>query len=337
MDTARLHTALLRLTPSEQDAILSAGYVHPTDFGAATPDQLAAACAIGPEVATRFLASLRDEAPPQAPAAAAAVDRPPCVLTCSKALDRALGGGVHTGRVTELVGLPGAGKTQVALQTCLSACLPPQLGGCGGRALFVDVEGSLSVARCRQVAEAMVATLKQTGLSARLHPDILALLRNLTADSLLNRVDVVRCVDLATLLATARTLDARIRSAAEGYAAVCVDSVAFAFRQDTGEYSKRVQLLSGLGLALQQVAARHRAAVIVLNQVTTGRDGTVAPALGPAWLHVPDTRVWLRAEGAPTSPVRHAEVSSSGAFGVVKGARAAFVLCAAGVRDVEEG
>lgn len=44
-------------------------------------------------------------------------------------LDELLRGGLPVGGVTELSGESGAGKTQLALQLCLSVLYPPQYGG----------------------------------------------------------------------------------------------------------------------------------------------------------------------------------------------------------------
>jgi len=60
--------------------------------------------------------------------------------------------GVPLGQVTELCGLPGVGKTQMAMQLCLDVQFPSQLGGCMGGAVFVDTEGSLLPPRLRAMA-----------------------------------------------------------------------------------------------------------------------------------------------------------------------------------------
>ena len=64
------------------------------------------------------------------------------------ALDQALGGGVSRGRVTELVGRAGAGKTQGCL-TLAAACASR-----GEAMVYVDTEGSFRAQRLWQVAEA---------------------------------------------------------------------------------------------------------------------------------------------------------------------------------------
>jgi DNA repair protein RadB len=68
------------------------------------------------------------------------------VPTGCAALDSLLGGGFERGTATQLYGPPGAGKTNVALQSAVAVAAD------GGQALFIDTEG-LSIDRFEQVLE----------------------------------------------------------------------------------------------------------------------------------------------------------------------------------------
>ena len=63
-----------------------------------------------------------------------------------------LGGGIQTGEVTEIAGMPGAGKTQLAMQLAVNAALPIQHGGVAGSTIYIDTEGSFSAERCSTMA-----------------------------------------------------------------------------------------------------------------------------------------------------------------------------------------
>jgi RecA/RadA recombinase len=85
-------------------------------------------------------------------------------VTFSQAVDVLLAGGragvplgVPLGRVTELVGAPGVGKTQMAMQLALDVQLPAELGGCAGAAVYLDAEGGASPWRLRAMAAAVEA------------------------------------------------------------------------------------------------------------------------------------------------------------------------------------
>jgi RAD51-like protein 2 len=78
------------------------------------------------------------------------------IVTFCKTMDFLLGGGIELAQVTEIAGLPGVGKTQLAMQLCVDAHIPKLLGGVQGQAVYIDSEGSFSPQRCHTMAQALV-------------------------------------------------------------------------------------------------------------------------------------------------------------------------------------
>lgn len=78
------------------------------------------------------------------------------IVTFSRSVDSMLGGGLAKGEVTEIVGLPGVGKTQLSMQLCVDARLPVKFGGVEGEAVYLDTEGSFSPERCFSMAKVSV-------------------------------------------------------------------------------------------------------------------------------------------------------------------------------------
>jgi len=74
------------------------------------------------------------------------------LTTGSKALDGLLGGGLETQTITEFYGAYGSGKSQVCHQLCVNVQLPPERGGLGGAALYVDTENTFRTERIVQMA-----------------------------------------------------------------------------------------------------------------------------------------------------------------------------------------
>jgi len=66
----------------------------------------------------------------------------------SDSIDRLLGGGFRAGRLTQVFGRGGSGKTQLAIQAALLAAKG------GGKALFIDCEGSFRPERMDEIAQA---------------------------------------------------------------------------------------------------------------------------------------------------------------------------------------
>ncbi len=74
--------------------------------------------------------------------------------TGSKKLDEALGGGIETQALTELIGEYGSGKTQICLMLSVTAQLPFEDGGLDGNVAFIDTEGTFMPERIYQIASA---------------------------------------------------------------------------------------------------------------------------------------------------------------------------------------
>ena len=193
-----------------------------------------------------------------------------------EALDAALGGGVARGRVTELVGRAGAGKTQGCL-TLTASCAAK-----GDAIVYVDTEGSFRAQRRWQVAEARGAT---------------------DADTLLQRVSVLRPANREELLAALETGVVEERARQAGASLVIIDSVAAAARGGSNaggrmELIERQRWLAKAAAALKRVAHNSNCAVVVTNHVMAdfkAPDGTdaVTAALGFTWHHAVNVRVVL--------------------------------------------
>jgi len=69
-------------------------------------------------------------------------------------LDRALGGGLPPGTVSEVYGEFGSGKTQLCHQLSVNVQLPREMGGLEGKAVYIDTEGTFRAERIIQMAKA---------------------------------------------------------------------------------------------------------------------------------------------------------------------------------------
>ena len=74
-----------------------------------------------------------------------------------------LGGGIPIGRVTEIFGQAGVGKTQLCLQLCANARLPINFGGLNGKSVYLDCHGGFNSKRlyeiCNSAQEAVVSSM----------------------------------------------------------------------------------------------------------------------------------------------------------------------------------
>jgi DNA repair protein RadA len=75
------------------------------------------------------------------------------LTTGSKALDAILDGGLETQTITEFYGEYGSGKSQICHELCVNVQLPPERGGLGGAALYVDTENTFRTERIVQMSK----------------------------------------------------------------------------------------------------------------------------------------------------------------------------------------
>eukprot|EP01112_Ceratiomyxa_fruticulosa_P017017 TRINITY_DN5231_c0_g1_i1.p1 TRINITY_DN5231_c0_g1~~TRINITY_DN5231_c0_g1_i1.p1 ORF type:complete len:180 (+),score=55.62 TRINITY_DN5231_c0_g1_i1:265-804(+) len=74
------------------------------------------------------------------------------IITFSNDIDEMLGGGIQRGKMTEFCGVPGIGKTQIAMQLAVDVVIPSVFGGAEGSCIYIDTEGSFVIDRFAEMA-----------------------------------------------------------------------------------------------------------------------------------------------------------------------------------------
>ena len=228
------------------------------------------------------------------------------------------------------------------MQLALAVQLPDVFAGCAGECLFVDCEGSLSLPRLRQMAEALHAHVRRiapvaavsaedrAACAARADGDAALekrLLREAIAQARARREEVRRGTSPAELLGGVHVL--RATTLAEQTAAVAalpqllaarprvklvvIDSIAFHYRYGPEAASAdplpRHLHLTTLAQALNRAAGRLGVAVVVTNQMTTsfGPDAGRRASLPQTLLQ----RQQRRASGAPLASAAAAAAAAA--------------------------
>eukprot|EP00605_Chrysophyceae_sp_TOSAG23-4_P000370 GSChrysophyteH1.ASY1.ANO1.418.1 assembled CDS len=282
------------------------------------------------------------------------------IITFCRSIDKMIGGGVPLGQVTEFVGAPGIGKSQLSMQLAVDVQIPPMFGGVGGRALYIDTEGGFHPQRAYAMAKGMSdhiqrmanqrprsnrntdATLRQSRLSAA---------ATITPESLLAGIHVCRVHSQTELHAVINTLPGYFSKVEETnpLRLVIVDSIAFHFRHDIVDTKSRGKMLAMIANKLQDIATTHGVAVVTTNHVTT-RVGDftplsantvppartmILPALGEHWSRGLSTRImlqWLSSKQRVNHPLLRAAVLMKSAS--MPQSTCAFEIGASGVRDI---
>ncbi|GKF11127.1 DNA repair protein XRCC3, partial [Tanacetum coccineum] len=232
--------------------------------------------------------------------------RPPqtqlCTLGCP-ILDKALGGGIPTNSITELVSESGCGKTQLSLQLLFTSQLPTTLNGLNGSSLYLYTEFPFPYRRFSQLVKSFHST----------HPILFESARDPTDHVFTREVhDAHQLFDILSHLSFClenkeTKLDVKM---------IVIDSIAALFRSEfennARDLKKRCDLFFRISACLKGIAKRFGVAVVVTNQVvdlmddggtsgvrvgniewlwTSGR--RVCPALGLSWANCVNTRLFL--------------------------------------------
>jgi len=199
------------------------------------------------------------------------------ITTGSKAIDSLLGKGIESQALTELIGEFGSGKTQICHQLCVSVQLPLEKGCLGGRALFIDTEGTFRPERVIAIAQ---------GLG--LNPD--EVLGNIIYARAFNSDHQILLADEAFSLVSQNNV--RL---------VIVDSVITHFRSEypgREALAPRQQKLNRHIHQLLRMSDIYNLAVILTNQIQSTPDTFFGnpnkPAGGNVLAHGSTYRIWLR-------------------------------------------
>ena len=170
------------------------------------------------------------------------------ITTGSQNFNNLLGGkGVETKSITEAFGAYGSGKTQLGLSLAVNVQLPLEMGGCEGKAVYIDTEGTFRPERIKQIAEAKGANPEKV-------------LQNILVARAFNSDHQILLIDkIGELIKNGEPIKI-----------VIVDSLTAHFRAEfsgRGQLADRQQKLNKYLHNLMKMAEQFNLAVYVTNQV----------------------------------------------------------------------
>lgn len=297
----------LPISPTQRGKLISAGYTSLSSLSSLSPSHLALDLQVTETEASEILKAVSHCCGSNKPNGSHAIvagaqtawdmlheeDLSIQITTSCADLDSILGGGIRCKEVTEIGGVPGIGKTQLGIQLAVNVQIPVDYGGLGGKAIYIDTEGSFMVERALRIAEACVEDMSEYYSFAQKKFQICEVHKQ--PKDFLENIFYFRVCSYTEQIAVINYLEKFI-SEHKDVNIVIIDSVTFHFRQDFEDMPLRTRLLSGMALKLMKLAKNCNLAVVLLNQVTTKfSDGSfhLTLALGDSWSHACTNRVIL--------------------------------------------
>jgi len=235
--------------PKTAEKLREVGFTDPMTIAVISPSELAAIAEIGEAQAAKIIAAVREILDIGLVTADKILERKQKALritTGSKSLDNLLGGGVETQAITETYGAFGSGKTQLAHQLSVNVQLPPEKGGLGKTAVYIDCEGTFSPNRIVSMAKA----------------------KGLDPQTALKNIFVARAFNAEHQMFIVEKLREQIEEKNIGL--IVIDSITSHFRAEyvgRGELAERQQKLNKHLHTLQRLADAFNLAVYITNQV----------------------------------------------------------------------
>jgi len=234
------------------------------------------------------------------------------ISTGTKAIDALLGGGVETQAITEVYGLFGSGKTQLAHTLAVMVQQSKEEGGLNAKVLYIDTENTFRPDRIRTIATE----------------------RGYDADKCMKGITVAKAINSAHQLLLLETAGQLIQD--NNIKLIIVDSITGKYRAEylgRGTLSERQQTLNKFTHLLSRTAETYNLAAYATNQVMTSPGimfgDPVVPIGGNILAHTSTYRIYFKKSGKKR--VARMVDSPSHAEGEVL-----FTLGAAGIIDVEE-
>ncbi|XP_070802223.1 DNA repair protein RAD51 homolog 4 [Pituophis catenifer annectens] len=191
-----------------------------------------------------------------------------------ESLDKLLDSGIYTGEVTELVGAPSAGKTQLCL--IVAANVSHNLKQ---TVLYIDSTGGFTSARLLELLNCLTEDEEEQAEALRR----IQVFRTFDAYKMLDVLQEVRSYMAQQILSTSGPVKLLI-----------VDSISavicpfLGLRQPDG-----MALMMHLAREMKTLAKEFGIAILLTNHVTRDASGGFKPALGRSWSYIPNTRLLL--------------------------------------------
>jgi RecA/RadA recombinase len=208
-------------------------------------------------------------------------DRPGFLRTKLKALDGHLRGGIRKGTLTEVVGAPATGKTQLALQMALDT-----------PTIYIDTENKLCLERLQEIGRA----------------------RGYYTDEFLHSVTVRSPANMEEFKSILASIEDELLTRSVGL--IVVDSIAAPVRREYEDAPEQMLAVFGIAQTLKRIASEYQIGILLINQVSTTFGPSTQPraALGTGWHHCVSTRMILE-HPEPRLPLRRITVSKSNIVG----------------------
>ncbi|XP_050523666.1 DNA repair protein RAD51 homolog 3-like isoform X1 [Daktulosphaira vitifoliae] len=251
-----------------------------------------------------------------------------CIATFCKGIDELLNGGVQVGKLTELTGAPGSGRSQLCMQLCVSVQIPACFEGLEAEAIYIDTNSNFSHVRLTEMIEAFQEHVSRVLTGSNMFKGSKTeLLNTLTTTKMFEKVHVIKMNDLNQLYALYDLIKQYSK-----VKLIIVDSFVMPLYKLDNSLKKNSIVHNALDILIT-IAQKHNVAVVLTNDLTTminDKETMVFPALGETFAHRMHYRLLL--SKTPNNPNSYTAFLKKSVEQAPTAAN--FQITTAGVRDI---
>ncbi len=277
-------TKLDKVGPATEDDLIESGYTRYQDIAVASVGELTAGTSIGDSKAQVIINSAREKADiggfTDGNEALEERENIGKITTGHEGIDKIMNGGFEEAAITELFGQHKTGKSQFTHQMAVNVQLPPEYGGTGKRAVFIDTEDSYRPERIVEMVhglddEILQACMDRDGVDGT--PDDEEAMEEIT-EIFLSRVHnaSARNTNMQIMqVQNAQELAQEYRDTDHPVGLLIVDSIIGHFRAEyigRGKLANRQQKLTQHMDDLTEFGNLQNACVLIANQVMSNPD-----------------------------------------------------------------
>ncbi|XP_066139442.1 uncharacterized protein spn-D [Euwallacea fornicatus] len=206
------------------------------------------------------------------------------ILTFNKKLDTVLKDEIVFGKITEIAGFPGSGKTQICFQLCITVQAPKSVGGLEGQVVYLNTNKNFSPGRVKEIRSLLVETLN-------VQPENLGHLNS--DEEILKNIFVFNVQTVTEVLSTVLFLERFL--VGKNVKLLIIDSIYLPLKK-IRDSMERLTFAYKLLDSLQLLAVKLKFAIVITNNFTTKiKNGNVCcqPSFGDGLFERVNSRICL--------------------------------------------
>ncbi|EMD42564.1 DNA repair protein RAD51C, putative [Entamoeba histolytica HM-3:IMSS] len=172
------------------------------------------------------------------------------IPTFNQEIDQFLNGGISLGEITQIVGFPGSGKSQLCMQIACNVQLPEEIGGLNSESIYYDSYSQFCISRVQRMAECICASYPEYKLNVK---------------EILEKIHVYQPHDIVSLCSSLLSINNKLNKVK----VIIIDSIPTFYKKAMCNDTIRLAALHRIIQILSIYSNKYYLSVVIVNHLTT--------------------------------------------------------------------